>query len=170
MSKRWYGNLTNRLEEGRNFTSRELQAGDDITMYMWSDRTCYYIDEVVSPKEIKVRRYYVCADHSKKGGMGHQNWLYFKTVDEERKYLKNFFNDAYLDEHFEEPEAETWAFRNNKWKEAIEYTPKEVLAKPCLFTEAQIKKAQQGKTVTEYRNLSGNISFGVRDYYYDWEF
>ena len=164
MSKRWYGNLTNRLEEGRNYTGRELQVGDDITMYMWSDRDCYYIDEVVSPKEIKVRRYYVCADHSKKAGMGHQNWMYFKTVDEERKYLKNFFNDAYLDEHFEEPDAETWVFRNNKWKRAFTFTEEN----HC--TEQELKSLAKHGYYKRYSNLSGNISFGVRDYYYDWEF
>ena len=45
MSKKvWYGNLTNRLEEGRNFTGREIAVGDDITEYLWSDRHCYYTE------------------------------------------------------------------------------------------------------------------------------
>lgn len=34
MSKVWYGNLTNRLEEGKNYTGREIRVGDDITMYL----------------------------------------------------------------------------------------------------------------------------------------
>ena len=164
MSK-WYGNLNNRFEEGRNFTGRELQAGDDITMYLWSDRECYFIDEVVSPKEIKVRRYYVCADHDKKAGMGHQNWMYFKTRDEEEEYLKRFFPNYYTGEHYEEPEAETWVFRNGKWKRMY------VLDDP-LFIENKTQQKEYDKNgqFKMYRNLSGNISFGVRNYYYDWEF
>lgn len=171
MSKKLYGSLSNRLEEGHNYTGRELQVGDDITMYLWSDCNCYYITEVIDQKHIKVKRYYVCADHDKAGGMGHQDWMYFKTLKEESEYLRKYFPDNYKDcEEIVEPEAETWVFRNNKWKEAVEYTPEQVLASPFFFTEAQIKKAQQGKTVTEYRNLSGKVSFGVRRYYYDWSF
>lgn len=170
MSKKWYGSLSNRLEEGHNYTGRELQVGDDITMYLWSDCNCYFITEVIDQKHIKVKKYHVCADHEKAVGMGHQDWLFFKSAKEESEYLNRFFPDNHFDfSDIEEP-SETWVFRNNKWKEAVEYTPEEVLTKPCFFTEAQIKKAQQGKTVTEYRNLSGKVSFGVRRYYYDWSF
>ena len=98
MSK-WYGNVVNRLEEGRLLEPTE---GMDITMYYWSDRTCYYITKVDNPKRIHVKQYEVCADHDKAGGMGHQDWLYFKTRAEMEDYLKKFFPDR-EEYKFEEP-------------------------------------------------------------------
>ena len=188
-----YGSINNRLDEGKNYTQRELRAGDDITMYLWSDRYCYYIIDVISQKKIKVKKYNVCADHSKPGGAGHQNWLYFKTQKEMIKYINQYRPGTY-DENIAEPEAETWVYRYNKWQEMYEYTPeawnnliqrcKEDITDPdnhmdsvvCLaqhyshLSDEEIDKIKQGKTVCKYRNLNGKISFGIRDYYYDWEF
>lgn len=87
MSKQWYGNVSNRIEEGHVYgTDKTIKEGMDITMYHWSDRTCYFITKVIDQKHIFVNRYYVCADHSKEGGMGHQNWLYFRTLKEHNQY------------------------------------------------------------------------------------
>ena len=193
MSKKWYGNVMNRLGEGRNYTHRELQIGDDITMYLWSDRECYYITDVISQKEIKVKEYYVCADHSKPGGMGHQNWLYFKTLKEERDYLRQYFPDR-EEVDIPEPEPETWVYRYNKWQEMCAYTPeawnnlvqrcKEDIKDPdnnmenvihlaqCYahLSDEDVAKINAGKTIRRYHDLSGKVSFGIRDYYYDWEF
>lgn len=36
--------------------------------------------------------------------------------------------------------------------------------------EKEEKLLAEGKKVNHYINLSGDISFGVRDYYWDWEF
>ena len=94
-----------------------------------------------------VKKYYVCADREKRGGMGHQNWLYFKTKKEENEYLKKYLPDYQYDEREELREA-NWVFRYNHWyvKSVNEYTGK-----------------------INYRRKD-SISFGVRDYYYDWEF
>lgn len=140
-----YGLLNNRFEEGRNFNPDKLiHVGDDITMYYYSDRNCYYVTEVIDQKHIKVKRYHVCADHDKKGGMGHQDWMYFKTKKEENEYLSKFFPDREYDLDPQEDEPEEWFFRYNTWK----------------------YKGVDNK----YHNLSGKISFGVRDYHYDWEY
>ena len=165
MSKKvWYGNLTNRLEEGRNFTGREIAVGDDITEYLWSDRHCYYVVAVENQKRIKVRPYYTCADHEKEGGMGHQDWLYFKTLDERNKYLAQF-NDYWKNiEHFEEPDPQTWVYRYNKWMKECVYT------KENYCTEREWKSLLKNGFYCRYYDLSGRVSFGVRDYYYDWEF
>ena len=106
-----YGSVSNRFEEGRNFTGREIRPGDDITMYLWSDRHCYWVVDVISQKEIKVKKYYVCADHSKPCGMGHQEWLYFKTQNEENEYLNSCHlmyegKEMKYETNFEEPEPE----------------------------------------------------------------
>lgn len=162
MAKKWYGNVINRLEEGRRVP--EIKPDMDITMYYWSDRTCYYVVDVENQKRIKVKKYYVCADHSKPGGMGHQDWMYFKTQKEEHDYLKQFFPERDLVEEFKEPEAETWVFRYNKWKHEVTFTEEN------YCTEKELKSLREKGYYKRYYDLSGEISFGVRSYYYDWEF
>ena len=159
MGKKWYGDICNRLEENRNYTGRELREGDDITMYYWSDRTCYYITKVVDQKHIFVRQYEVVADRSKEGGMGHQNWLYFKTYKEEQEYLNKCVDEGLLlasckqdINTIKEPEPEEWVFRYRHWNRVIK---KDILGNPLP------------KPI--YRKLEP-ISFGVRNYYYDWSF
>lgn len=157
---RWYGNLTNRLEEGR--TVPEIKEGMDITMYLWSDRNCYFVTEVIDQKHIKVRQYHVIADHDKEGGMGHQNWLYFKTVKEANEYLKAHGFSGY-DESIEDSDEE-WVYRYNKWQRA--YT----LTKENYCSDRELKSLEKKGYYMRYCDLSGNVSFGVRDYHYDWEF
>ena len=168
MSKVWYGNLTNRLEEGKNYTGREIAVGDDITMYHYSDRTCYYVTAVEDQKRIQVRRYYTCADHSKPGGMGHQDWMYFKTWDDWNQYLAKYFPEHHdASAHREEPEAETWVFRYGKWME--EYRHDE-MKHPDAYNKRERDHFEKYGWFNTYHDLSGKVSFGVRDYYYDWEF
>ena len=158
---KWYGNLTNRLEEGRQF--EEIKPGTDITMYLWSDRHCYYVTEVIDEKHIKVRPWIVIADHSKAGGMGHQNWVYFKTRKEASDYLKSFgvLGYAYVDY---EPQEETWVYRYNKWMRMFRYTEEN------YCTDREKKSLEKKGYYDRFSDLSGKVSFGVRDYYYDWEF
>ena len=161
MSKKWYGNIINRIEEGKSIP--EIKPGTDITMYYWSDRTCYYVVDVENQNRIKVRQYHVCADHDQPGGMGHQNWMYFKTADEMNDYLRKYFPDTYR-EHEEEPEPETWVYRYNKWKQEVTYT------KENYCTEKELKSLKEKGYYKRYFDLSGKISFGVRSYFYDWSF
>lgn len=146
-----YGSLTNRVEEGKNYTHRDIKVGDDITMYYWSDRTCYYITRVVDQKHIFVRKYRIIADKEKEGGIGHQNWLYFKTEKECNEYLKKF-GDGYNGEVYESDEEE-WVLRYGKWNRVYRKNG---------WTGEPLEKPK-------YEHLQP-ISFGVKDYYYDWEF
>ena len=167
MSK-WYGNLTNRLEEGKNFTGREIKPGDDITMYYYSDRQCFYVTEVENQKRIKVRPWYTCADHEKEGGMGHQNWCYFRSVDERNEYLARFFPEDYSDKkHFEEPPEQVWVFRYNKWMKEYTHT---TMDHPEYCTDREREAFKKQGFFKTYHNLNGRVSFGRRDYYHDWEF
>ena len=168
MSK-WYGSIDNRLEEGKNFTGREIRVGDDITMYLWSDRHCYYVTEVIDQKHIKVKPYHVCADKSKPGGMGHQDWLYFKTLKERDDYL-GWGNDS--EEYYEiNDREETWAFRYNKWMRewTIREDSQDFLGRD-FCTDKELAALDKKGYYKTYGNLSGKVSFGVRDYYHDWEF
>lgn len=158
---RMYGNLINRLAE--NAPSAPIQVGTDITMYQWSDRDCYYVSRVVNEKDIYVREYSVCADQSKDPCMGHQDWMYFKTDKECVDYLKSFDPDTKRIV-CERPE-EHWVFRYNKWMRC--YTIRDEAA--CC-TERECKAFAKNGFFNRYYDLYGKVRFGVRDYYYDWEF
>ena len=168
---RWYGSVNNRIREGKNYLQRELKVGDDITMYLWSDRLCFYITDVVNQKHIKVQRYQVCADHSKESGIGHQDWLYFKTTKEYNEYInsRSILKDK-LPTDVKEPEPENWVFRYGKWKEMITLNIKDTPKVYMNMTDKQKKDFEEGKDVHIYKDLLGSISFGVREYYYDWSF
>lgn len=168
MSKVWYGNLTNRLEENKNFTGREIKPGDDITMYLYSDRHCYYVTDVIDQKHIKVKPYFVCADKSKEGGMGHQNWIYFKDHRAFCDYI-NASPDLTDEDHANAEREQTWVYRYNKWMS--EYTVYGgVLENPEIYSERERKSFEKNGYLKTYGNLSGSVSFGRRDYHHDWEF
>lgn len=155
MSK-WYGSISNRLEENKNYLHRDIQVGDDLTEYLWSDCHCYYVTRVIDQKHIFVKPYQVCADHSKEGGMGHQNWMYFKTIKEMHEYLNSCHlvfqgKEVHYDtENVQENGEIELVFRYNHWYTKTEYWYGTKLEKP------------------QYNKI--NISFGVREYYYDWSF
>ena len=158
---KWYGSVEARLEEGHNYTGRDhLEAGDDITMYLWSDQRCYWITEVVSEKEIKVKEYHVYRDHDELKRlypdghtMGHQSWRYLKTAEEVKDEMRSWDSKYWTEENLKQVTEElyfperTWVFRYGKWWEKYE--------------------GVDGKT--HYSKLDP-ISFGVRRYYHDWSF
>ena len=164
-----YGNLINRIEESKKHYP-EITEGMDITMYHYSDRTCYYVTKVESQKKIQVKEYHVCAKKGQ-GGLGAQEWEYFKSRAELNKYL------GLTDEFIKEDEPETWVYRYNHWNKAYTYT-KDDLDEPSVYgipmreilDEDDVKKLESGKSVTKYYRLDGSIRFGVRSYYFDWEF
>lgn len=169
MSNVWYGNVTNRIAENRNYTGREIQVGDDITMYMWSDRKCYYVTEVIDQKHIKVKPYFVCADKDADNGMGHQNWVYFKDYEEYCAYCGIDYSDTgawgiYYAGLYDE---QTWAYRYGQWMADV--TDCAEIGDDNWLNEA-VDKDQKYRRRKKYYKLGGKVSFGVRDYYHDWEF
>lgn len=165
MGKEWYGSVTNRIEEGKNYTGREIKSGDDLTMYHWSDRTCYYVTAVENQKRIKVKRYYVCADKSKPGGIWHQDWMYFKTMQEMDAYLG--YDPRTEQEYAQFDREETWVFRYNKWMSEHILTE---MRHPDAYNKRERDAFAKNGFFKVYSDLSGSVSFGVRNYYYDWEF
>jgi len=185
MSKRWYGSIDNRIEEGHNYEpDKTIKEGTNITTYYWSDRHCKYVTRVIDQKHIFVKDWQVCADHSKPGGMGHQDWLYFKTRKEENEYLnschlKDLDGKEYTyEENPVESSEEEWVFRYGHWNRVIRFTKADVeeIKKRdgwCRLypkTEKEKEAFEAGKEVVQYSRISEGISFGVREYYYDWSF
>lgn len=171
---KYYGNFTNRSEEGKNYLGREIQVGDDITSYSYSDRSCYYITKVIDQQHIFVKEYSICANLDKACGMGHQDWLCFKTHKEIVDYLTSKGLDITYNEECE-PIEEEWKIYRGKWcrvtrwkLEEIRNENNEFIMIPN-FTAKEYAKLENGKEVVKYMPIN-NISFGVRDYYYDWEF
>lgn len=164
MSK-WYGNLENRLEEGKNYTGRAIEIGDDITMYLWSDRHCYWVSEVINQKRIKVKPYFVCADKEKADGMGHQEWKYFKTVQKYGEYWGQ--SQESIDRMKDAEREEVWVFRYGKWMEEHRHTE---MKHPEDHGKRERDHFEKHGWYNTYHDLLGKVSFGVRDYYYDWEF
>ena len=171
---KYYGNFTNRLEEGKNYLGREIQVGDDITSCLYSDRECYYITKVIDQQHIFVKKYLVCANRDKGTGIGHQDWVYFKTYKEEVDYLiSKGIERTYIKEF--EPKEEEWKVYRRKWCKVTRWELEEIKNKSNRFTMIpnltanEYTKLENGKEVVKYTPIN-NISFGVRDYYYDWEF
>lgn len=55
MSKKWFGSLTNRLDEGHTFTD-EIKVGTGVTEMCYSDRHAYEVVKVIDDKHLLIRR------------------------------------------------------------------------------------------------------------------
>lgn len=119
-----------------------IHVGDDVNIVVGSDCYAYFVTEVTDQKHIKVKEYNVCGDRTKPGGMGHQDWVYFKTAKEEDEYLRKFG----INHNSREYKEETWVLRYNNW----------------------YKVTDDGR----YEKVQMRAIFGknIKSYYYDWSF
>ena len=154
MSGEWYGSLNNRLEENRQFCD-EIKVGTGMTEYLWSDRHPYEVVEVTDQKHVKVRE----MDHEKVGDTPFSNdW---KLVSNPKNPVKALTR------------------RGKYWYSVVSITPEEakeifegnniddkIWASVNGFDLPEIIKA--GKIKRAYHRM--NVSFGVAEYHYDYEF
>lgn len=195
MGRKWYGSINNRIEEGHNYESdKTIKVGTDVTVYGWSDRQCKYVTRVIDQKRIFVKDYYVIADRA--FGSYSNQWKYFKSLREQEAYLNDWYRShpeeaaeyervmgrpyeyADLDEIEESSQEEEWAFRCGHWNRVIRFD--KALAEKTeertglrgFFPKTKKEKEafEAGKEVVRYDRIQEGISFGVRDYRYDWEF
>lgn len=145
------------------------EVGKGATELHHSDRTCYEVIEVSDDKKtVKLQR--LEAKHNKDlpGGQGHQNWILEPTesyrtviwrngawrekvrivefVDEFRNDIPSTSVSRYLREH--EPELLEKVYQGH------------------MFPQTVI----EGVTKERFEYPKVNLLFGVKDYYYDWEF
>lgn len=165
---KYYGNLFNRLEEGKDLVD-QIKVGDDVTMYFWSDRKCFFVTEVIDQKHIKVKEYIVLADQDSPKMSNH--WKYFKTAKEAKEYF-NKYNPEVKYQPSEPYEIE-WVYRYGNWHSAKKWNLKKCEDKainPRIFFQGKdLDKVLEGKDVYKYNKLE-KVSFGRRDYYYDYQF
>lgn len=154
MSRVWYGSLNNRLDENRQFCD-EIKVGTGVTEYFYSDREAYEVIEVIDQKHVVIRRY----DHKKKSDT---------AFDNDWELISNPENPTY-----------TLVKRGKYWYTAVSITPEEakeiyegndIEAKlwACHNNfDLQSIIASSKKKTTYHKK---NVSFGVANYYYDYEF
>ncbi len=148
MSRVWYGNINNRLEEGRQFCET-IEVGTGVTEYMYSDRRAYEVVAVKDQKHVTIREY----DHKLKGEAYSNDWELVSNENNPCIDLVKRGNGWYVavtatTEHIENIDLETslWLCHNG----------------------FDIEKIRQNGKQTKYHKM--NVSFGVADYYFDYEF
>lgn len=150
MSRALYGSLTNRLEENRMFCN-EIKVGTGMTEYYYSDRHPYEVVEVKDQKHVKVRE----LDHKHIGeNCMDNNW---KLVSNENNSIRSLTK------------------RGNYWYWTVVVTSDilddiENIGTQLFLCQNNIevdKLREKGK-ITRYHRA--NVSFGIADYYYDYEF
>ena len=195
MSRKWYGSIDNRIEEGRNYEpDKTIKEGTDITVYGWSDRQCKYVTKVIDQKHIFVKDYYVIADRA--FGSHSDKWKYFKSLRDREAYLNDWYRShpeeaaeyervigrpyeyTDLDEIEEPSHEEEWIFRYGHWNRVTRFD--KALAERIEErsgwrgfrpkTKKEKEAFEAGKEVVRYDMIQEGISFGVRDYHFDWEF
>ena len=156
MGKRWYGSVNNRIEENRQFCD-EIKVGTGVTEYFYSDREAYEVIAVEDQKHVTIRLY----DHKNVGGAYSNNW---ELISNEKNPTVDLVK------------------RGKYWYSVSVCTPetaKEFLAKGKDLELENVmwvfhngfdleEIANSGKTKKKYHRM--NVSFGVANYYYDYEF
>jgi hypothetical protein len=151
MSKVWYGNLTNRLEENKMFCE-EIKVGTGMTEYYYSDRHPYEVVEVIDQKHIKVRK----LDHKHIGeGCMDNNWELISNENNSVKLLTKRGKYWYWTVT---AESKDFDFDNLDIETRLWFCHQNI-----LIDDLKAK----GK-ITRYHRA--NVSFGVADYYYDYSF
>lgn len=151
MSRKWFGSINNRMEEDQMFCEK-IEVGTGVTEYSWSDRQAYEVVEVTDQKHVTVRR----MDHKHVGdGAMDNNW----------ELVSNENNPCRLLER-----------RGDIWYWAVTITADDVkdidkdfdrCVRLCLAGFDVDKIRAKGKQTKRTR---ARVSFGVAEYYYDYEF
>ena len=151
---KFYGSYINRIQENNQFCE-EIKVGTGMTEYSYSDREAYEVIAVKDQKHVTVRKY----DHIAIGEPMSNNW---KLVSNENNSIMNLVK------------------RGNYWYSEIivtaEQLEKEMVNGKLPFEKA-VYLAVNGFDI-EYIKTKGfqkkyhkvNVSFGIADYHYDYEF
>lgn len=148
MSKIWYGNLTNRLEENKQFC-KTIEVGTGVTEYSYSDRHPYEVVAVKDQKHVSIR----ALDHEAAGEAYSNTWK-----------LKSNEANPVID----------LVKRGDYWYRAKTATIDHVNSEDIdvrlwvALNGFDVEKIRAKGKQTKYSKM--NISFGIADYYYDYEF
>lgn len=153
---KFYGNLTNRLEENHMFCDA-IEVGTGMTEYLYSDRHAHEVVEVIDQKHIRVREY----DHKHTGdGCMDNSW---ELVSNENNPVRAMTK-----------RGKYWYWTTVITSDIVEEYNKgdaETKMNISLFLAQNglsVSDLEVRKKITRYHRA--NVSFGVADYYYDYEF
>lgn len=159
-----YGSLNNRLEENKMYCD-EIKVGTGMTEYSWSDRHAYEVVEVVDQTNVFIREY----DHKIAGEAMSNNWELISNENNPVIELK-LKNGVWF---------RVINYTKELWLENAKKSAKENAEKIDVYydyykamsglTDKEKEKIENGKTVRKLRKF-GNVSFGVAEYYFDYEF
>ncbi len=142
-----YGSVNNRFDENKMYC-KKIEVGTGATIYHYSDRDAYEVVEVIDQKHVFIREY----DHK---GIGQPMSNQWELISNENNRVREL------------------VFRYNHWNEVTRYT-KEIVnrikERDGFFRNEReiLSKLETQKEVKVYDKI--NISFGVADYYFDYEF
>ena len=151
MSRTWYGNLQNRLEENKQLVDK-IEIGTGMTEYSYSDRHAYEVIEVKDQKHVVVR----LLDHKHVGDV---------AMDNSWELVSNEDNPSYS----MTKRGKYWYYTRTVTVDELEEIEKDVDARIWFALngfDADVIRAK-GKQ-TKYSRA--NVTFGVASYYYDYEF
>lgn len=158
MSRVWYGSLQNRLEENKQFCD-EIKVGTGMTEYSYSDRHAYEVIAVENQKHVTVR----LLDHKLVGEPMTNNWELISNEDnpvyELVKRGKYWYSKVVVTSDILDEIDREEAKGSDEWVRLLLFLGHNDIDRDVL--------REKGK-VTRYHRW--NVSFGVADYYYDYEF
>lgn len=146
MSK-WYGNIMNRLEENHDRVD-EITVGTGMTEYYWSDRHAYEVVAIRDQKHVSVRE----LGHKHIGEAYQNDWELFP---DETKPVRDMVK-----------RGKYWYWSVTMKREDLPEDQDGLLRVMVAGLDPDVIR-EKGKQTKLSR---ANVSFGVADYYYDYEF
>jgi hypothetical protein len=167
MSRKLYGSLNNRVDENKMFC-KEIKVGTGMTEYYWSDRHAYEVVKVINQKHVFVREY----DHKGIGEPMSNDWELISNPNKpaiEMKFRYGRWYKVHRCKHSDalKRAAELVEDGTCKTFEAA-YNYVIYISGIRFKTDEEIEAFKNGKEHVNY--YKANVSFGVAEYYYDYEF
>ena len=148
MSRKWYGSLDNRLEENKMFC-KTIEVGTGVTEYSYTDRRAYEVVEVRDQKHVSIRR----LDAIHVGEAMTNTW---KLVSNEENSIIDLVRRG--DYWYREVTATIDDLNSDNFQIRLW----------LCHNGFDIEKIRKNGKQTKYHKM--NVSFGIADYYYDYEF
>jgi hypothetical protein len=164
---KFYGCLTNRLEEGKQFVD-EIKVGTGVTEYHYSDRKPFEVIDVINQKHIIIRALdYIRIDNN---GMSDAQTYEYISNEKNAKYELVLRNNVWY--KVIEVNKENWLKRAEQLVQENSFRKIESAYNyiRCMsgLTEKQYQNVDAGKSVKKYIKM--NISIGYADMFYDYTF
>ena len=148
-----YGSIDNRINENKMFCDT-IEVGTGVTEYYWSDCLAYEVVGVKDQKHVTIREY----DHKKADDIPyHNNWILISNPEKPEINLTKRGKYWYSTKTVTREELET-----------IEATGNKLALFDLLSGGFDADKIREKGKQTTYKRM--NVSFGVAEYYYDYEF